>query len=172
MRCPRTRAPSRLSATMSSTFGDAPCAGAANGIARLGRAWLGWPIAGCPCLGYPTRGRLSASASNTQGGSRMRESRTYGSVWGALSDGRPYRDPEGHFRYFRPTCREMPPKPRNDPLPRWLRIRERQTAPRRDGSTLGWPQVVPVRACPAHDGWAWASAARPSSAACFRLCRL
>ena len=31
--------------------------------------------------------------SNTQGGSRMREIRTYGSVRGALSNGRPYRDP-------------------------------------------------------------------------------
>jgi len=28
----------------------------------------------------------------TRGGSRMRESRTYGSVRGALSNGRPYRD--------------------------------------------------------------------------------
>src|SRR3954452_22980578 len=82
---------------MSSTFGDAPCAGAANGIARPGKAWLGWPTAGYPCPGYPTRGHLSASASNTQGGSRMRESRTYGSVRGALSDGRPYRDPGGPF---------------------------------------------------------------------------
>jgi hypothetical protein len=35
----------------------------------------------------------SALPSFTQGGSRMRESRTYGSVRGALSNGRPYRDP-------------------------------------------------------------------------------
>jgi hypothetical protein len=33
-----------------------------------------------------------ASPSNTQGGSRMRESRTYGSVRGVLSNGHPYRD--------------------------------------------------------------------------------
>ena len=32
------------------------------------------------------------SASFIQGGSRMRESRSYGSVRGAISDGRPYRD--------------------------------------------------------------------------------
>jgi hypothetical protein len=32
------------------------------------------------------------SASLIQGGSRMRESRSYGSVRGAISDGRPYRD--------------------------------------------------------------------------------
>ena len=34
----------------------------------------------------------SASPSSTRGGSRMRESRTYGSVRGALSNERPYRD--------------------------------------------------------------------------------
>src|SRR5208282_3257765 len=34
-----------------------------------------------------------ALPSHTQGGSRMRESRTYGSVRGAPSNGRPYRDP-------------------------------------------------------------------------------
>ena len=33
-------------------------------------------------------------AVNTRGGSRMRESRTYGSVRGALSNERPYRVPE------------------------------------------------------------------------------
>ena len=32
------------------------------------------------------------SASLIRGGSRMRESRSYGSVRGAISDGRPYRD--------------------------------------------------------------------------------
>jgi hypothetical protein len=32
------------------------------------------------------------SSSIIQGGSRMRESRSYGSVRGAISDGRPYRD--------------------------------------------------------------------------------
>jgi group II intron reverse transcriptase/maturase len=90
--CPPTCAPSRRSATTSSNSGDAPCAGAASGIARRGGAWTSWPIAGCPDPGYPTPGRLNASASNTQGGSRMRECRMYGSVRGALSNGRPYRD--------------------------------------------------------------------------------
>ena len=37
-------------------------------------------------------GHRSALPSLTRGGSRMRESRTYGSVRGALSNGRPYRD--------------------------------------------------------------------------------
>jgi hypothetical protein len=51
-----------------------------------------WPLAGCPGPGYPTHGRRNASASNTQGASRMRECRPYGSVRGAPSNGRPYRD--------------------------------------------------------------------------------
>ncbi len=34
--------------------------------------------------------------SRTRGGSRMRESRTYGSVRGALSNERPYRDSDGN----------------------------------------------------------------------------
>ena len=37
MPCPPTRVPSRRSATMSSTSGDAPCAGAARRTGRLGR---------------------------------------------------------------------------------------------------------------------------------------
>src|SRR5947208_6239190 len=51
---------------------------------RVGRsAGVGVPIVGLHA------GRRSAI---TQGGSRMRESRTYGSVRGALSNERPYRD--------------------------------------------------------------------------------
>jgi hypothetical protein len=39
------------------------------------------------------RGLINASPSNTQGGSRMRESRTYGFVRWAHSNMRPYREP-------------------------------------------------------------------------------
>jgi hypothetical protein len=60
-----------------------------KGMGKLADRWLPMPR-------YPTRGHLSASASNTQGGSRMRENRTYGCVRGAPSNGRPYRD-RGHF---------------------------------------------------------------------------
>ena len=72
--------------------GDAPCAGAARGTGRHGRWWTSWQNAGSPSPGYPIPGPLNASASNTQGGSRMRECRTYGSVRGARSNARPYRD--------------------------------------------------------------------------------
>ena len=43
-----------------------------------------------------TPGRSSALPSSTRGGSRMREFRTYGSMRGALGNGRPYRD---HFGF-------------------------------------------------------------------------
>ena len=39
-----------------------------------------------------TRGPTGASPSNIQGGSRMRECRTSGSVWVVFSNGHPYRD--------------------------------------------------------------------------------
>src|SRR5664280_378743 len=90
--CRPTIVPCRHSTTMSSTSGGAPCAGAARRTGRSGQPWNGWRSAGCPNPGYPIPGRLSAFASNTQGGSRMREFRPYGSVRGALSNGRPYRD--------------------------------------------------------------------------------
>src|SRR4051794_38664110 len=77
---------------MSSISGVAPCAGAARGTGRPGATWTGWPRASCPDPGSPIPGPSNASASNTQGGSRMRESRPYGSVRGALSKARPYRD--------------------------------------------------------------------------------
>jgi hypothetical protein len=38
--------------------------------------------------------KVDASPLNTRGGSRMREFRTYGSVRGARSNARPYRDPQ------------------------------------------------------------------------------
>jgi hypothetical protein len=40
-----------------------------------------------------TRDQTSASPSNIQAGSRMRECRTSGSVRGVLSNGHPYRNP-------------------------------------------------------------------------------
>ena len=54
-------------------------------------------VNGCLLPRSSIRGRLTASASNTRGGSRMREARPYGSERGAFSNGRPYRDrTDGH----------------------------------------------------------------------------
>ena len=85
----------RRSATMSSTSGDARSGGAAR---RTGPTWERIGEAGrrlAPQAAHPSSlAERSASPSNTRGGSRMRECRTYGSVRGALSNGRPYRDPD------------------------------------------------------------------------------
>ena len=89
---PPISAPFRRSGTTSSNSGAAPCSGEARKIERRGQTWTGWRIAGCPNPGYPILGYLSAIASNTQGGSRMREFCPYGSVQGAPGNGRPYRD--------------------------------------------------------------------------------
>ncbi len=51
-----------------------------------------WPATGSRRRASFTPGQTSASPSNTQGRSRMREFRPYGSVRGACSSGRPYRD--------------------------------------------------------------------------------
>src|SRR3954453_9237411 len=47
---------------------------------------------GSPSREPSTLGPARGSPSDTRGGSRMRECRTYGSVRGALSNERPYRD--------------------------------------------------------------------------------
>jgi hypothetical protein len=56
-------------------------------IGKLADDWL-------PDRASFTPGRTNASPSNTQGGSRMRESRTYGSVRGARGNPHPYRNLE------------------------------------------------------------------------------
>jgi group II intron reverse transcriptase/maturase len=53
-----------------------------------------WRIAGFQETASFIDGRANASPSNTQGGSRMREFRSYGSVRGARRNARPYRDPQ------------------------------------------------------------------------------
>ena len=68
------------------------CGGAAR---RIGLTWERMTKLADDWLPKPRSfilGRTIASPSNTRGGSRMRESRTYGSVRGALSNERPYRD--------------------------------------------------------------------------------
>ena len=57
-----------------------------NGSTALAERWL-------PTAAYHSSlAQLNASPSNTQGGSRMREIRPYGSVRGARGNARPYRD--------------------------------------------------------------------------------
>jgi hypothetical protein len=78
---------SRPSDIMSSIFGGARSGGAARKMPR--HAQTNGSLNPASFIHGPT----SALSSNIQGGSRMRESRTYGSVRGARSNMRPYRDP-------------------------------------------------------------------------------
>src|SRR4051794_22670437 len=68
-----------------------PVQGRAHGRAH-GRGWRRWPMPGSPDRTSFTPGRVNASPSDTQGGSRVPESGSLGSVRGALSNGHPYRD--------------------------------------------------------------------------------
>src|SRR3984957_5307967 len=90
--CPPTFACSVRSASMLSTSGGARSGGAARRTSRHGKGSKVSRVNGCLLPRSSIRGRLTASASNPRGGSRMRESRPYGSERGAFSNGRPYRD--------------------------------------------------------------------------------
>src|SRR5258706_16304222 len=70
------------SASSSPNSGNDRSGDAVRKTARRGSRSRSWPKIG-------SRNRIPTP---TQGGSRMRESRTYGSVRGALSNERPYRD--------------------------------------------------------------------------------
>src|SRR3984885_5036708 len=97
--CPPTFACSVRSASMLSTSGGARAGGVARRTSRHGKGSKVSRVNGCLLPRSSIRGRLTASASNTRGGSRMRESRPYGSERGAFSNGRPYRDrTDGHRR--------------------------------------------------------------------------
>ena len=57
--------------------------------------WSGWPLPGFLRPASCIPGLANASTSTTQGGSRVPESGPLGSVRGARSNVRPYRDPVG-----------------------------------------------------------------------------
>jgi group II intron reverse transcriptase/maturase len=66
--------------------------GGARETTPRGTGSANWLRSGSPSPVSYTLGRAFASPSNTRGRSRMRASRTYGSVRGAPSNGRSYRD--------------------------------------------------------------------------------
>jgi hypothetical protein len=71
----------------------------AEAVAVRNIAWRGtecgsWPTTGSRPRGSFIPGQTNASPSTTQGGSRVREFRSRGSVRGAVSNDRSYRDSE------------------------------------------------------------------------------
>jgi hypothetical protein len=82
--------------TTSSSFGTASYGDAANECGWCGRGWPNWPTSTSPSHGSCILGRVCGLPSSTRGRSRVREFRSHGSVRGALSNERPYREqPEG-----------------------------------------------------------------------------
>ena len=71
-------------------------------IARLAEAWLPKPLTRHPC-------RETVSPPDTQGGSRMPQSGTYGSVRGAQGNLRPCRDRANDHRRDRTAVQSPPP---------------------------------------------------------------
>src|SRR5712671_7938893 len=80
------------SASSSPNSGNDRSGDAVKKTARPGSRSRSWPKIGSRNRISFIHGQEYASPSPTQGGSRMRESRTYGSVRGALRNERPYRD--------------------------------------------------------------------------------
>jgi len=76
----------------SSTSGAARSGGAVRRTARPGDGSRSWRMTFSPGPASFIRGPKSASPSNTRGGSRVPEWGPLGSVRGALSNERPYRD--------------------------------------------------------------------------------
>ena len=95
MQCRPTSRHLRPSGSMSPDSGGARFDGAVKRTARRGHGSTSWLTTSFPNPASFILGQASVLPSNTQGGSRMRESRTYGSVRGACSNGRPYRDLHG-----------------------------------------------------------------------------
>ena len=80
------------SGTMWPDSGTARCGDAARGTRPPGCGPRSWRRTGSRSREPFILGRKSGSPSDTQGGSRMRECRMYGSVRGAPGNGRSYRD--------------------------------------------------------------------------------
>src|SRR5262249_40612595 len=90
--CQPTFGHSARSVLGSSTSGAARLGGAVRRTARPGDGSRRWRMTFSPGPASFIRGRKSASPSGTRGGSRVPEWGPLGSVRGALSNERPYRD--------------------------------------------------------------------------------
>src|SRR5437870_5442904 len=90
--CQPTFGHSARSVLGSSTSGAARLGGAVRRTARPGDGSRSWRMTFSPGPAFFIRGPKSASPSNTRGGSRVPEWGPLGSVRGALSNERPYRD--------------------------------------------------------------------------------
>src|SRR5258707_11553074 len=109
------------SASSSPSSGNDRSGDEARKTARLGSRSRSWPKIGSRNRISFIHGQEYASPSPTEGGSRMRESRAYGSVRGALRNERPYRDRcarnDGYPRHaFETLASQAPPAITAKPL--------------------------------------------------------
>src|SRR5262249_39675608 len=107
MRCRRIVAHLHGSVTTSPISGFACSGGAARGTASRGNEERSWSTSGSRKRLSSIPGPASASPSITQGGSRVPESGSHGSVRGVLSNGRPYRDQLGKVGLAAPNLAEL-----------------------------------------------------------------
>src|ERR1700730_17850857 len=110
MQCRPTSRHLRPSGSMSPDSGGARFDGAVKRTARSGHGSRSGLTTSFPKPASVVLAQASALPSNTQGGSRMRESRTYGSVRGACSNGRPYRDPRYRSNPLELRATEIQPR--------------------------------------------------------------
>src|SRR6266851_3709932 len=120
MPCPTTSRRSPPSGAVSSGCGGGASAGAARKTAPPGRRSTGSSLDGFPNPASLILGQKSGSPSPTQGGSRMPESGTSGSVRGVRSNAHPYRDKRARFwcdmaRSVDPDETAAAPAPRANP---------------------------------------------------------
>ena len=78
--------------TTSQCFGIGSYVDVAREHDWYGRGWRNWQTSSSRSHRFSIHGPACGSPLDTQGRSRMRESRSYGSVRGALRNERPYRD--------------------------------------------------------------------------------
>src|ERR1019366_6023243 len=138
MPCRPTVVPWRPSGITSHSYGGVRFGGAARRTASRGIGSPAWWTTGFPSRVSSTRGRACALPSDTQGGSRMRESRTYGFVRGAPRNGRPYRD----LQRLHP--RGQPREGREDLFVLDIELRGRRTSQRDPRTSKAAP---PSRMC-------------------------
>src|SRR5882762_9115525 len=119
------------SASSSPNSGNDRSGDAVRKTARRGSRSRSWPKIGSRNRIPFIHGQEYASPSPTQGGSRMRESRTYGSVRGALRNERPYRDRGACHRPRRRLRIYLRPHPRVTASPLSLEELAKQASRRR-----------------------------------------
>src|SRR3982074_304666 len=146
MRCRPTVVRSSPSASTSSIYGYARCGGAVKKIVPRGKGSGGWQTTSFPNRVSFISGPKSALPSDTRGGSRMPQLGPYGSVRGALSNERPYRESQyGPGRVGATRWLPMRGSGQTRHAPSRYRPRKRAIQVRRMGGAKRYPSIASWR---------------------------